>query len=313
MNTLGKVYAGLTILAMCGWVYLGGRLGKTANDWSVKLRDAKSATQKAVADHKKSELELSTAQSELARLKLGWGFEWTLPADGSKGSVQVVGTSLAVTGVGTESGLQTRQVIAEGKEQILPPTVHVFQLTTEGGSRYVGEFLADLDQLAPNSSVLRPTWAVTAQEIGAWDFATGVRLRSLVPGSGRIQVEGLNQAIQRLREHHAVADTNLKNQADLLEAAENQLAGRKAELLGNPEAADLKDRPEFKVGLVQALHDIEETRNQLQVDVDDLRRMVLEATETRNQLVVDLNELASRLPKDESRLSKKVSVTKKSP
>jgi len=313
MNTLGKVCAGLTIVAMCGWVYLGGRLGKTANDWSVKLRDAKAATQKAVAEHEKSELELSTAQSELARLKLGWGFEWTLPADGSKGSIQLVGSNLAVSGIGTESGLQARQVTSEGKEETLAPTVHVFQLTAEGGSRYLGEFLADLDQLAPNSSVLRPTWAVTAQEIGTWNLTSGVRLRSLIPGAGRIQVEGLNQSLQRLREHYAVTDNNVNNQMALLKAAENQLAGRKAELLGNPEAADLKDRPEFKVGLVQALQDIEEARNQLQVDVDDLRRMVLEATEARNRLVADLNELASRLPKDDSRLTKKVSVTKKSP
>jgi hypothetical protein len=305
MNTLGKVCAGLTLVAMIGWVYLGAKLGKYSNDWSIRIRDAKLATEKAIADHEKAELELSTARSELARLKLGWGFEWSLPAGGNSGSVQVIGSNLAVNGLGTDHGLQTREIEADGKKQIVAPTVHVFLPDGQGGSRYVGEFLADMQQLSGSSSVLVPTWAVTAEEIASWDFSQGVRMRSLAPAAHRAAIEGLNQALQRTRELYATAETNIANQKKLLSAAQEQLENRKRELLGNPDAPAVADRPEFRAGLVQALQDLEEDRNALQVRIDALRRDIKAAADDRESALQELNQLAGELPVPDAQLSRK--------
>ena len=302
MNKLRITVLLLNILGLGAGIYFGARLGKRANDAAVQLRDAKIASEKAVKDASKAALDLSTAQAELARLKLGWGYEWTIPPGGNVGSVQVVGTNLAVTGLGTNKGLIPRTV--NGGNQIIAPTVHVF-VPDNQGSRYLGEFRADPQQLAANSATLVPTWAVSQQEIASWDFSQGVRLRSQVPPAERLAIEGLNQAIQRTRELGAETDASIRDQQQLLTAAQNQLQIRKGELLGNDDNSIplIADRPEYKIGLVQALEDLEEDRNEAMLHVDFLRRAIKAAGDARDSLQQQLAQLASQLPEPQARIS----------
>jgi len=303
MNTLGKVCAGLTLLAMGGWIYLGARLGKTANDWSVKVRDAKIASEKATSDRLKAELELSSARSELARLKLGWGHEWQIAA----GAVQVLQDGLQVTGLGTENGLQVRELEKSGAEpaRTVAPTVHIFVSAAPDQSVYIGEFIADLNQLSTTQCLLKPTWLALPQEIAAWDFSQGARMRSLIPTGARTAMEGVNQAIERSQELLLSATSNIANQQKLLEAAEKQLENRRNELQGNPEGKEVADRPEVKAGLIQALHDSEEERNALQIQVDTLRREIKAMADARDAAIVELTELADKLPAADSQVSQK--------
>ncbi len=43
----------------------------------MKLRNAKEKSQKEIATAEQSYNDLRAAEAELARKKLGWGFEWT--------------------------------------------------------------------------------------------------------------------------------------------------------------------------------------------------------------------------------------------
>lgn len=305
MNTLGKVCLGLTLVAVLAGIYLGGRLGNTSNTWAVKLRDARIASEKAVADNARTLLDLKTAQAELARVKLGWGFEWVFPPGGNVGNVQVVGRNLAVTGLGTSAGLAPRQIEINEQPTMVMPSVHVFALDGQGGSVYIGEFLPDAQQLAEASSVLVPTWEVTAQEIAGWNFSGGIRMRSQVPPAGRAAVEGANQKIRRLRELFAETQASITEQQQLLTAAQQQLATRKGELLGNPNIPLIADRPEYTAGLVQALEDLEEERNSVQLAVDGLRRAIKTEAEARSSLVNELNQVVQQLPAPQSQLSQR--------
>lgn len=305
MSTLGKVCLGLSLVALLAGIYLGGRLGNTSNSWSIKLRDAKIASEKALADNSKARQDLRITQSELDRSMLGWGFEWTFPPGGNVGNVQVVGQNLAVAGLGANNGLAARQVDVNGQPSLVRPTVHVYALNGQNGSVYIGEFIADDKQLGPNSAVLTPAWEVNPQEIASWNFAGGVRLRSQVPPAPRAAVEGANQGIRRLRELFAETVAGINDQQKLLQAAQQQLATRKGELLGNPAVTLIADRPEYTVGLVKALEDLEEERNAAQVAVDALRRAIRLAAETRSSLLTELNDVLARLPKPQSQVSQR--------
>ena len=93
---------------------------------------------------------------------------------------------------------------------------------------------------------------------------------------------------------------------ELVAAAQQQLAIRKGELLGNPQIPLIADRPEHTVGLVQALEDLEEERNQSLLSVDYLRRAIKAASDARATAVERLNQLVSRLPEPQARLSQNV-------
>lgn len=313
MNRLRIIILVLNILGLGAGIYFGARVGKKANDAAILLRDARVASSKALTDRNKAVLELETAQAELARLKLGWGFEWTIPPGGNVGSVQVVGTNLAVTGLGTNNGLVPRDVMVDGRLQPVAPTVHVFIPDGQTGSRYLGEFRADPQQLAATSATLVPTWAVNQQEIASWNFSQGVRMRSQVPPAERLAIEGLNQAIQRTRELIAETDASIVDQQQLLTAAQQQLAVRKGELLGNPAIPLIADRPEHTVGLVQALEDLEEDRNMAMLQVDFLRREIVSAADARALLISQLNELTARLPQPQTSMTQRDGQTENSP
>ncbi len=300
MNRTGKVCLFLTLVCMVAGFYLAARLGNYANSWSVKLRDARVAGEKAVAAGETAALDLKVAQAELARTKLGWGYEWTFPPNGNVGEIQIKGTSLLVTGLGRANGLVERRVDVDGQPQIVAPTVHVFALNGQGGSAYIGEFMADPQQLGDTNATLVPTWFVTTAELGTWNFAQGVRMRSQVPAAERAAVEGLNQALRRTTELFEETQANIKEQQDLITAAQLQLQTRRGELLGNPALAPIEDRPEHTAGLVQALENLEETRNAAQLKIDQLRRSILSETASRGSLFDEVKALVEKFPSPKS-------------
>ncbi len=248
-------------------------------------------------------MELRVAQAELARTKMGWGFEWVLaPAD----APQKQNGRLLVQGLGTNVGLTVKSVVDEqGQNRQVDPVVHVFSGTPDGNSIYIGEFIADIQQLRPTSCLLIPTWAVTPQELATWDFSSGTRLRSQIPPAERAAIEGANQLIQRTREAIAQTERNITEQQALLASVQEQLDFRKKELLGNPDLERIDERPEYSDGLVKALVDIEEERNDLQVSVDYLRREIKQAADERAELLQELSTLAAQLPQPDSRVSQK--------
>ncbi|MCA9008118.1 MAG: hypothetical protein KDB01_00155, partial [Planctomycetaceae bacterium] len=109
--------------------------------------------------------------------------------------------------------------------------------------------------------------------------------------------------IQRSIEQLTELNGRIENQTQLQIEADLALETRRKELLGDAEGADVAERPEFKVGLVQAIENIEEERNALQIEVDTIRRRIQQAVEKRAQLVENVRELAASTSKPDTKVS----------
>jgi hypothetical protein len=279
---------------------LGFRRTKVEDD----LRKAVAESDKANESFNKARAEFNESRQRLTSEKLGWGYEWTIPPGGAAGAVQMVPGPvpgrLFVNGVGSANGLTVRDL----NEKTVAPIVHVFSeanVNNQPTMVYIGEFVASIPELTPQSCVLEPTW--NAWDANTWNFQGTVRLRSQIPAGPRTQVQSLIQTIVRSSEQIFQINTRIAEQQKLNEAALAALAGRRAELLGDPNAEENPDHPEYKVGLVRALEDVEEERNAVQAGVDELRRLIKSAVEIRSQLVETLQQLAASMKQDETRIS----------
>jgi len=311
MSKLRIVGYVLVIIGLIVEVVYAAKLGMRRGEVEEKLRTAIADSEKAMEAHTKAKSELSESRQLLASIKLGWGYEWPLPAAPGGNAVplqvQVVGGRLSVSGLGTNNGLVAEQVTENGQQKSVAPVVHVFAQDAQGGSYYIGEFVAGIgpNELSEQNATLIPVWNVSAQEMASWNFSGGVRMRSQIPAGGRSAVGNLNQIIQRTYEQLAQTSLRFEEQTRLNAAADAALQVRKNELLGNPEGPDNPDHPEYKVGLVQALEDLEEQRNAVQAGVDELRRLIKSAREFRQQQIDTLNEIVSRLQKPTAKLSQR--------
>jgi hypothetical protein len=176
------------------------------------------------------------------------------------------------------------------------PVVHAFYGGGESGFTYAGEFIAPQNGLTANSAVLQPVHPVTPQEAAAWPVNAAWRLRGIIPSGDRTSIDELFRRRVRTFELTQQTVANITRQQGLLQAADNALSVRNGELLGNPAGIVDPERPEFVVGLLQAIEDFEEERNQLQLDVDYLRRALKASSDERNRKLEALAGAATKLP-----------------
>jgi hypothetical protein len=293
MTTIGKVCLWLTVIGLgVISVWLLPTVGKQHNDISASLQKSKKAVDSALEAHRARSQELEQRKQQLARLQIGWDKSWDIQQTANTG-VDIQGDRLAVTGLGRDHGLAPA-LDAAGQEA--PPAVHAFKTMPEGGMFYVGEFQAE--QLDATTATLVPIWRVTEKELDVWTSDTELqwRFRTLVPAGGRLHVDQLHAQIQKLTEMLAEVKGNTTQQQNLLAAAEAQLVIRKQELLGDPNAVALPGRPEYNEGLLKAISAEEDRRNNLQINVDSLRRQIKAANEERETLIRRLKKYPDRLP-----------------
>ena len=309
MSTLGKICLSLTtLLLLLAMAPIPGKFGGWTpkllvfhNQWSEKLRDAKAGAAKAIEDRAVARQELSKASTDLENQVTGWDRYWNIPARGPQVPQNAPGITqrngqLLLTNLGMNQGLVTRQVTDDnGAQQLMVPVVHAFYRGPEGFT-YAGEFTAPQAGLAANNAVLQPVHFVSPQEFAAWPVNAAWRLRGMIPSGARTSIDELYRRRHRTDELTRQTVANIERQLELLQAAEEALNVRKGELLGNPDGIDDPDRPEFIVGLLQAIEDFEEERNQLQLDVDHLRRTLKASALERSQKMEALTGAATKLP-----------------
>jgi hypothetical protein len=309
MSTLGKICLSLTLLLLLlamapipgiygGWA---PKLLVFHNQWSEKLRDAKAGAIAATEARATARQELSKASTDIENLVTGWDRYWNIPRRGPQvpqnaPSIRVENGQLILANIGTNNGLVTRQVTDEnGAQQLMLPVVHAFYGGPEGFA-YAGEFIATQAGLTPTSATLIPVHPVAAQDIAKWPAGAAWRLRGMIPSGNRTSIDELYRRLVRTYELMRQTDANIARQEGLKRAAEEALGVREGELLGNPDGIVDPDRPEFVVGLLQAIEDFEEERNQLQLDVDHLRRSLKASSDERNQKLEGLAGAATKLP-----------------
>ncbi|MCA9011989.1 MAG: hypothetical protein KDB01_19690, partial [Planctomycetaceae bacterium] len=247
MSRLGIICGSLVIIGLLVEFWLAAKLGYRRGEVADKLREASAKSEKAIVELDKSAADLRTAQTNLAALKLGWGYEYTF-APANPAPVQNQGGRLFVTGLGSTTPgftLDKKFTDANGQEKIVVPPIHVFADNGQGKVIYVGEFLLGTgpNELGEQTCVLYPTWRVSPQEMASWDFSHGVRLRTQIPPGGRAEIDGLNQTIQRSIEQLTELNGRIENQTQLQIEADLALETRRKELLGDAEGADVAERP----------------------------------------------------------------------
>lgn len=306
MSRLGIVCGTLVIIGLLVEFWLVAKLGYRRGEVAEKLRAATLKSEQALVEFDKAADELKTAEVNLGALKLGWGYEFQF-APANPAPVQNQGGRLFVTGLGAATkALEPRTVTgADGQETKVAPPMHVFADNGQGKVVYTGEFRLGMgpNELGEQTCVLYPTWNVSPDEMASWNFSNGVRIRTQIPPGGRAEIDSLNQTIQRSAGQLAQLNTRTENQKLLRADADKALQARRNELLGDAEGADVAERPEFKVGLVQAIEDTEEERNAFQVAVDSIRRHIQQAIANRSQLVERLKEIAANASKPVTKIS----------
>jgi len=269
--------------------YFGGRVLKRRFDIEAAMLKAQAESHKAEEAYEKARVENVAARSALASVKLGWGYEWVFQPGGNIGNIQSDAFGvLTVNGLGRDNGLVP--VPAPGGTGEVEPIVHVFIPVDANTTRYIGEFKARSGELQGGSCRLEPNWRLVNGETATWNFTNGARLRAQVPPGQRNSVSSLNQTMIRLFEQNFLTEAHIANQKELNTKAQAGLDARKRELSGDPDGADVADHPEYRVGLVSAIKDLEEERNSIQNDVDALRRGLKTATEARQTLLQTIRQ-----------------------
>ena len=303
MSTLGKICLSLTLLLLLlAMAPIPGKFGGWTpkllvfhNQWSEKLRDSKADALVAIESRAIARQELTKASTDLENLVTGWDRSWNIPQNSGAIAKDQNG-QLSISNIGTNHGLVTRQVTDEdGAQQLMQPVVHAFFNGAEGVT-YAGEFIAPQAELTATSCVLQPVHPVSPQEAASWPVNAAWRLRGMIPSGDRTRIDELFRRRVRTFELTQQTVANITRQQGLLQAADSALSVRNGELLGNPDGIVDPERPEFVVGLLQAIEDFEEERNQLQLDVDFLRRALKTSSDERNQKLEALAGAATKLP-----------------
>jgi hypothetical protein len=307
MSRLGIVSGTLVVIGLLVEFWLVAKLGYRRGEIADKLREATAKSEKALVEFERSAADLKTAETNLAALKLGWGYEYTF-APANPAPVQNQGGRLFVTGLGSATpGLELKKITdaASGQEKMVAPALHVFADNGQGKVVYIGEFLLGIGatELGEQTCMLYPTWRVSPQEMASWNFSNGVRLRTQIPPGGRAEIDNLNQTIQRSFEQLTQLNSRTEDQKRLKADADLALEVRRNELLGDSEGADVAERPEFKLGLVKAIENTEEERNAVQVEVDTVRRSIQQAIKNRSELVESVKEIAAEKSKPVTQVS----------
>ncbi len=309
MSTVGKICLVLTLLLLIvaiapipspygGWL---PRLLVVHSEWSQKIRDAKEDVRKKLGEEAKARQELMQAAADLEALKIGWDKTWHIPARGpnvppTAPSIANRNGQLILNNLGIQQGLVPRTITdANQAQQVVRPTIHAFYGGAEGET-YIGEFVAT--DIGPTNAVLQPVHGVSPQEIASWPMNSAWRLRAMVPAAPRAKVDELNRHFRRTQELLMQTNANIQRQQEQLKLAQDALAVRRGELLGDPnkDPDDVPGRPEMALGLLKVTESVEEERDQLLLDIDRLRRAIIEASEQRDSLVEQLQKATEALP-----------------
>lgn len=279
------VFAGITTEG-----YFAARVLARRLEIERGFRAATVKSDEEIARHRLAEQERRAARAGLSSAILGWGGQWEFPPGGNVGSVNVLRNGqININGLGTNQGLKLVTQQGGGTAPIL---LQVFFVYSPTKSAYIGEFAVNAGQLQANSCVLSPTWFLQQEEFAEWDSSGGVRVRASIPVGGRNRFSSLSEALTRTVRSLQRTNSGIAEQTDLLAAAQAALEVRKNELQGDPNGPDVFSHPEYRIGLVAAINNIEDERNALQSAVDTLRRKVTAATDLRLQLTEELHSAA---------------------
>lgn len=290
MHISGKIFLFLAIAGAMASAAFMAQMMTVRNSWMKANNELKEANEQNAESIAKQEAELENLQGELDLALLNWGtpingFDMT---QANPGAVRVA--------IGAVNGVvdgQSRQPPGEN------PVLHAFRPAEDGsGFVYVGPL--KVQAVADNETDMIPTWSVRPGEIDPWNQQNRFwRVWQRVPSAGVTRFTDLQQEIFAADERLASKNSYLAIQQQLLDDAKQQNQVRMQELLGPaqpiPIPPDL-DGVEFSHGLLAAIAAEEEARNELQADIDQLRRKLKSAFARLEGTSKDNDALIKELP-----------------
>ncbi|MBC7820454.1 MAG: hypothetical protein IAG10_26515 [Planctomycetaceae bacterium] len=257
---------------------LASRLVQVRGSWQKKTAEAKVKVLDLRKKAHEAEKAVEIAKGELQRTIHGWERYWIAPqvTEGRQPG------TLAVA-------LGTNQGFAPAGNSI--PIVYAFQPSAEG-MIYVGSFKISAAQEA--QAALTPNWRLRPDEEKTWRYGPNWRFRSNIPLQHRTQFSDYEKTMLIKDELVAQQQKNLADQKTAKEKAEEQLALRMKELNGDPDRAT-QNLDKFLIdGFHKAVADLEIARNNVQSEVDDLRRQVKRTRDEIERLTQENERLADQ-------------------
>ncbi|NOX55253.1 MAG: hypothetical protein GXP27_12615 [Planctomycetes bacterium] len=268
MHIIGKVCAWLIVILAGVAITLTALMAQVRNSWAKKTADLKAQCETSQQELAEKQQRLRELEKELARITLDWNEYWSNVQvdilDPKRGMIRAA--------VGPDRGIKQGQ------------TLYAFQPAADGkGTVFVGPFVVDTAR--QGQCGLRPAWRFRPGEPEKWRYGPGWRFRAAIPTATLAVFRDLEVAFALSDELLDAKQRYLAAQQQLKQSAQQHLNFRLAELHGTDQTP----------GLVQALEEEEEARNELLVQVDLLRRRLKQTVARLEQLRAENQRLAQQL------------------
>lgn len=282
MHVLGKVFAFLVVIEAIVAAALTAKLVQVRNSWTAKVAASKAKYVDLAPKIEDVQARIDNLRNEIFRSRELWGSY--LPNVLTRITNRADGT-LEVN-IGTDKGIRPAMLL------------HGFEVDANGATIYRGSFLVGDAQ--PGAASLKANFRVTPEDSQTWKDGNW-RWRNAVPAGYQETFDKQLLAILKADETSKARGILLADQKKMLENANNALKKREAELVGGEGMAkDDSVGPEFREGLVAALEQSEEDRNQVLLKIDELRRTVRAIQADIERLQAENIELIEKLPEPSS-------------
>jgi hypothetical protein len=279
MHIMGKVGVWLVVVVAIASTVLTAKFIQVRNSWTKKdvaLQKAYQTLQPKIADLGE---QVTRLEAELFRSKELWGQH----LNGVVTTVQRQPEGILAIDRGTDQGLREKM------------TLYGFEILEDGSSVYRGDFTVTTARNA--QAQLQPNWRVRPEDVATWQQNGKWRWRNLVPPGVQPNYDQQILGIAKASDTYAERQRKLATEVALGKAAEAQKNLREAELTGGDQLSkDPAVDVEYREGLVAAIEQTEEARNQVLLKVDDLRRKLRAAQQSVERLQTENLELARKLP-----------------
>lgn len=277
MHISGRILAWMVVLCGIGSLILASKAAQVRWKWmerAQKLEQELASNEKLLAE---KQAKRDAIRSELRRVMIPWDRYWgrvpAAVADANSGQITL--------NLGSSQGLSDKQV------------VYAFAPQPDGSYFFVGNF--QVSTLRDDRAALDPDWRVRPGEPATWQSGDW-RIRTRVPA-------GFLTRFTELEVSLLVADTQLKSnltelerQQQLVTLAENHLKLRQGEINGFDELQGKQLPSEMIKGLLTSLTEEEEERNEVLIQVDQLRHRLKQTNEQISQLRKMNASLVQTLP-----------------
>jgi len=279
MHIMGKIGVWLLVIAAAASTVLTAKFIQVRNSWTKKdvaLQKSYETLQPKIADLTE---QLARLQADYFRSKELWGQHLNDVVT----SVQRQPEGILAIDRGINHGLREKM------------TLYGFEILPDGSSVYRGDFTVTTARDV--QAQLQPNWRVRPEDVATWQQNGKWRWRNLVPPGIQPNYDQQILAIAKTDDTLTERKKKLATEVALEKAVEEQKNLREAELVGGDQLSkDPAVEVEYREGLVAAIEQTEEERNQVLRKVDDLRRRLRTAQQTVDRLKTENLELARKLP-----------------